>query len=188
MLLKLSLFIILLVVSAINVFSQESESTSSENRFYKSIEDFAEGKYIEGIQVMGRPLGGSFSLKLSYIDQSGTNIEKRITELPADLFTYGGALYRVVGKELFFVLAYGKVNYYMDYLYNNVQYYSEGWDGKMKGLNSKWFENKLAEHNLLEAYKNDQPKMEKGETSNDQFNDRVARNIKYFNLLNEKLK
>ncbi len=193
MTLKSLLLVLLTSFGISNSFSQETEppteeETSTGYRFYHSIEDYLNGKFIDGYLITGRPLGGSFSLKLKCVDPSGNEVEKKIADLPAKIFTFGGALYRVVDKTVYMVLAQGKYNYYADYLYNNIQYYSEDWDGAMKKFNHGWFEKLLAEHGLLESYKNDKPKMQRGTDPNERFNEIVGWNITYFNLLNEKLK
>ncbi|MNJ82702.1 hypothetical protein D3C87_01060 [compost metagenome] len=190
MTLKYFLLVLLTSFGISNLFSQETESTPEERgfRFYNSIEDYLDGKYIDGYLIIGSPLGGSSSLKLKYLDQSGSEVEKKVADLPGKIFTFGGALYRIVGKTVYIVLSQGKLNYYADYLYNNIQYYSEGWDGEMKKFSNGWFEKTLSEHSLLESYKADKPKMERGIQPNERFNDLVSWNVKYFNLLNEKLK
>lgn len=190
MTLKSFLLILLTSLGISPVFSQETESTNNPSpyRFFNSIDDYLEDNFIEGYRIIERPLGGYNSLRLKYVDESSDNrIEKRVTELPGKLFTYGTTLYRVVGKTVYLVLAHGKLNYYANYIYNDQQCYSLSWDGDLKKFKYGWFKRRLSEYNLLESYNQERPKKESGETTNDLFNHLVARNIKYFNLLNAKM-
>ena len=196
MTLKSPLLIFLFTVSAINLFSQETDSDKStpkieDCRFYKSLQDVREGNYMEGLKIVPFSMvGGSFSMKLTYTDESGKEIKKKVAELPSDLFTYKGMLVRVFDYTPYYVLATGKLTYYSEYLYNNYTYYSEDWESKLKPnkFSDRWFEKYLETYDLLEAYKKDKPKKVHPEDPNDFFNRSLAYTIKYFNMLNEKLK
>jgi|GEM_PF-4250868 len=192
MTLKSSLLIFLFSVLTINLFSQESDSNESaprieDCRFYKSLQDYQDGNYIEGLKILSM-MGGSFSLKVTYLDQSGEEVKKKVAELPSDLFTYKGMLIRVFDYTPYYVLATGKLSYYSEFLYNNFTYYSEGWDSDPNKFTNRWFEKKLSDYGLLDSYKKNMPKRADVETQNDFFNLVIAYNIQYFNKLNEKLK
>lgn len=95
---------------------------------------------------------------------------------------------RLIDNKPYIVLVAGKMCYYSLYLEQQDRYYAEGWNGKLMKFKENDFEEYLAKYNLLEDYKADKPKREFKDDVNGYFNKIVSWQIKYFNLLNEKMK
>jgi hypothetical protein len=160
----------------------------SGGKFYSTFENFKNDQPMAGYEIEEGSWSmtlGSESVKLKTAD--GTE-RKNVSKLPAELFTYGDNLMRGYDGKVWLVLVAGKMSYYAKKVANEDQGYSEGITGEIIKFKDSAFEKILEQYGLLEAYENDKPKREKKDSVNDYFNKRVSRKIKYFKLINEKMK
>lgn len=168
----------------------------SHGHFYKSLQDYLDNKPIPNFRIQS----GSYSwttftgTRYILVDDEGNLKKEDAKDLPSDLFTYRSSefvnsmlLIRVIDKKPYIVLAAGKLCYYSLYLEQGSRFYAEGWDGELMKFKENDFEDYLAKYNLLEDYKKDKPKREAKDDVNGYFNKIVNWQIKYFNLLNEKM-
>jgi hypothetical protein len=177
----LVLSIIAALFLSINTIAQESK-----NYFYKTLEDFQTDHPMPGYEIEA----GSWHMLLgkesaNVVSSSGSD-KTPVSKFPSDLFTYGEFFMRGAENKVWIVLAVGKYCYYAQKSDNTKQAYSETLHGEMETFRSSKFEKLLEEHGLLDQYKDDKIKREKTDSSNDIFNKNVQRNIKYFNMMNEK--
>lgn len=168
----------------------------AHGNFYKSLQDYIDDKPVKGTRMKN----GSFSWTMiggtdyKLIDDDGNVKKQDAKDLPAELFTYkrddysAPMLMRLIDNKPYIVLVAGKMCYYSLYLEQQDRYYAEGWNGKLMKFKENDFEEYLAKYNLLEDYKADKPKREFKDDVNGYFNKIVSWQIKYFNLLNEKMK
>jgi hypothetical protein len=168
---------------------------NAHGNFYKSLEDYINNKPVVGTRMKN----GSFSWTMiggtdyKLIDDDGNIKKEDAKNLPAELFTYKRdnfstpMLMRLIDNKPYIVLVAGKMCYYSLYLEQQERYFAEGWDGKLMKFKENDFEDYLAKYNLLEDYKKDKPKREMKDDVNGYFNKIVNWQIKYFNLLNEKM-
>jgi hypothetical protein len=82
----------------------------------------------------------------------------------------------------------GPLCYYALRVDNASRYYSETITGEMKKFKEKTFKKMLDQHGLGKKFEKDKPKREMKDTVNGYFNKQISWHIKYFHLLNEKLK
>lgn len=175
-----------------NIKALESTATASESthgRFYKSLQDYVDGKPMKGVRIKD----GSFNYtaftgtKFKLIDDEGNITKEDAKDMPSDIFTYNGYLMRVIDKTPYIVLAAGKLSYYSEYAEQQKRYYTDGWDGKLEKFKENDFEDYLKKYGLLEDYKRDRPKREFKDDVNGYFNKMVRWQIDYFNKLNKKM-
>ena len=156
-------------------------------KFYKSVEDYANDKFVPGYDIVERSWGDSdFSSESLKIKINGKEKKIIISDFPADFYSASeGSLWRRFNKESYIILAYGPYCYYAAPGFSkDPEYYSETISGPVEKFKQGWFEKRLKEKGLLEAYKKDRPKREFKDGVNQYFNKLVQRNIKYFKLLN----
>jgi len=177
------------------VSSEGGVDQKAHGNFYKSLEDYLNNKPVAGTRMKN----GSFSWTMiggtdyKLIDDDGNIKKEDAKNLPAELFTYKRDNYstpmliRLIEDKPYIVLVAGKLCYYSLYLEQGSRFYAEGWDGKLKKFKEDEFEAYLAKYNLLEDYKKDRPKREFKDDVNGYFNKVISWEIKYFNLLNEKM-
>lgn len=170
-------------------FSTVFVNGQTNNRFYKTMDDFKNNTPIAGYEIEGDSwqyvIGGGESIM---IIKDGKRVKTKVTKLPSNLFFYNNTLMRVVGKSTYLVLTEGPLCYYASKLNNEEQYYSKTINGELINFKKSTFKKLLIEYNLYDQYKKDKPKREFEDSPNSYFNKLVARNIKYFDLINEKLK
>ncbi len=170
-----------------STLSDTSENTNKleQGRFYNSLEDYANNKFIEGYKVKNEGLhsaitGDSFDL----INKKGEIDKTNVSDLPSSLFTYKKYdvsdfyLIRADKGKIYIVKAAGKFCYYSSYFPENMFYYSEGINGELKKYKEKILEDYLEKYNLLEDYLKDKPKS---------LTEEFKRRVKYINLLNKKM-
>ena len=179
-----------------NINNDISGIQTSHGQFYKTLEDYGNNKPIQGVRIKNQSfswsLVGGSDFKL--IDDEG-NLKKEDTKnLPSDLFTYKrdnyspAFLMRIIDKKPYIILVAGKLNFYSLYQDQKFLFYSEGWNGELEKYKENKLEAYLEKYDLLEDYKKDKPSREFKDNVNDYFNKQVAREIKYFELLNKKMK
>jgi hypothetical protein len=158
----------------------------SGSKFYASFEDFKNGNPISGYEVEEYyyGFGGKESLRVK--TSEGTE-KLNVSKLPSEFFIFRNFLNRVYNKSVWIVLAEGKLCYYSSMANNEDQGYSDGIHGEIHKFKDSFLEKYLAQYHLLEAYKKDKPRIESHTTKNENFNNLVDRNVKYFKLLNEKM-
>lgn len=169
---------------------------TSHGSFYKSIQDLIDDNPIPGVRIKN----GSFSWSLvtgadfKLIDDAGNLKREDSKDLPSTIFTYkrhdnsSPFVLRIIDKKPYIILSAGSINYYALYQDQERRYIAEGWNGDLKKFSGRAFEKYLEKEGLLEAYRNDKPKREFKDSVNDFFNKEINWQIKYFNLLNEKLR
>lgn len=167
----------------------------AHGNFYNSLQDYIDDKPVKGVRMKN----GSFSWSVvkgtdyKLIDDDGNIKKEDAKNLPAELFTYKRdnfsepMLMRLIDGKPYIILAAGSLCYYSLYLEQQDRYYAEGWNGKLKKFKENDFEEYLKKYDLLEQYKQDKPKREFKDDVNGYFNKIVSWQIKYFNLLNEKM-
>ncbi len=167
----------------------------AHGNFYNSLQDYIDDKPVKGVRMKN----GSFSWSVvkgtdyKLIDDDGNIKKEDAKNLPAELFTYKRdnfsepMLMRLIDGKPYIILAAGGLCYYSLYLEQQDRYYAEGWNGKLKKFKENDFEEYLKKYDLLEQYKQDKPKREFKDDVNGYFNKIVSWQIKYFNLLNEKM-
>lgn len=178
-----------------NTASDTVVDQMTHGRFYKTLQDFINDNPIPGVRIKNGSFGWSMLSGLDYklIDEAGNLTKEDSKGLPSDLFTYKRNNYvspyiiRIIDKKPYIVLSSGSLNYYSLYEDQEKRYYSEGWNGELQKFSEKDLENYLEKENLLEAYRNDKPKREFSDDVNGYFNKVIKWQIKYFDLLNEKL-
>lgn len=180
------LLIALFIVHSFATFGQ------TDNRFYKTMEDLLNDKPIAGYEIVSNSLtyfeifGNSKESFIVIVNGQSEKLE--LSRLPSELYKYEGNLYRTFDKSCYLILEVGHYCYYVLQHENNVRKYSESITGDMNKFKEKWFEAELKKYELLEEYKNEKPRKEKNETGDAWLTKIVSREIKYFKLLNEKLK
>ena len=179
-----------------NASSDVGESQTSHGRFYRTFDDYVNDKPIKGVRIKNgsfgwKVFGGGAEYKL--IDDAGNLKKENSKDLPSDIFTYKKDnasepyLMRIIDKSPYIVLVAGKLNYYSLYLEQQQRFYSEGWNGELQKFKEGDLKEYLEKYDLLEDYKKDKPKREFKDDVNGYFNKTVNWQIKYFNLLNEKM-
>lgn len=188
----------------------------TNNKFYASIEDYKNNKPMDGYEIgmnSWRMTMGSESFELK---ENGTSDRKKLSKLPADLFTYNNSLMRRFDGHCYYVLISGPICYYIlkneadvykgannnfmvahipnfdangkDIAGNPDDYYSETIAGEISKLKNKILEKYLTQHSLLESFEKDKPKRE-AKDSKDSYNTKeIARVVKYLGMINEKMK
>lgn len=200
-----------LTLSVVSLFS----FAQATNKFYNSVEDYQNKKPLDGYEIQAnswRMVMGSESFE---VKENGTSDRKKLSKLPADLFTYGGSLMRRYDGHCYYVLIAGPVCYYIlkneAEVYGNgsqffvshipnidangrdiggtpSDYYSETITGEINKLKSKVLEKYLTQYALLESYEKDKPKREAKDSKDAYFTKEVNRVVKYLLLINEKMK
>lgn len=117
----------------------------------------------------------------------------KLSKFPSKIFTYSKFdsqfyLMKTYKSRSYIVLSYGKLCYYAMYASQGKRYYSETIDGKRKKFSAKVLEKYLEQYNLLASYEKDKPKREFKDNVNEYYNKVINWQIKYFDLLNEKMK
>jgi hypothetical protein len=174
--------------------SEFNRDSNAHGQFYESFDDYIKGNPIPGIRIKNGSFSTSFTgtPKFQLLDDAGNATKEKAKDLPAQIFTYkrndGETPFtiRMIDKDPYILLAAGKYNFYSLYAEQSKLYMAEGWDGKLKKFSQRDFEKILDQYRLLNDFKNDPPRGERGDTSNDGFNKHVAWYTKYFNLLNQK--
>jgi hypothetical protein len=176
------------VLSVLGVFTTLLVVGQANNKFYASIEDYKNNKPISGYDIQESSwleVLGKESIKVT--TASGTE-KMSMSKLPSELYTYRDMLIRAYKGKSYIVLVEGPLCYYASYSTNAIQFYSETIAGDLKDFSEKVFKKILDQHGMKTAYEKDKPKREMKDSVDDYFNKTVNRNIKYFKLLNEKLK
>lgn len=179
---KIQFAFLLLFISNLS-FSQ------TDFKFYKSVEDYRDNKFIPGYDIVENSWGYVIFLGESLmIKTKNRGIEKvAISDFCADFYSAKKEqLWRRYKHKSYIILASGEFCYYVTPgLSSFPEYYSETISGPVKKFKNRILEKRLKEKGLLEAYKKDKPEGGYGGGVNEYFNKLVARNIKYTNLLNK---
>lgn len=179
---KRSLFTVFAILISSLIFGQ------SNNKFYASLENFINEKPIDGYEIIEGSYGMTLGLKSFKIKTGSETKRTKLSNLPSELYTYQGNLMRTYKGTCYLVLVAGPICYYAEHHNNGYQLYSETMSGNLNKFSQKIIEKYLKQYNLLESYEKEKPKREFKDSSNDYFNKVVARNIKYFHLINERAK
>ena len=177
--------------------SEEAGNQMAHGQFYQTIDDYIHSKPIPNIGIQngsysGGPFGAGNNFKL--IDDAGNLSKQSSKNLPSEIFTYKRSstseayVMRIIDKTPYIILSIGKLNFYALYSDQEKRYTTEGWDGELKKFKESYFEDFLEKNDLLKDYKKDKPKREFRDDVNGYFNKVVHWQVKYFNLLNEKMR
>ncbi len=176
----------LFIVFSIVTFGQ------TENRFYKTLEDYINDKPIAGFEIVSNSYNYvavvGISTESFKVLKNGQKEKMELSKLPSELYTYGRSLSRTYDGSTYIVLAVGHYCYYIQQHDNSIKKYSESIKGDLKKFKEGWLEDELEKNGLLEDYKKDKPHRETHETESTWLTKIVSRDVKYINLLNEKLK
>ena len=166
--------------------------SQTDFRFYKSIDDYVNNKFIPDYEIVPHTWRDSdFSDEAFKVkNDSGEEIKMKITEFPGEFYSASaGKLWRKYKKKSYIILVYGTYCYYVVPGFSNKpEYYSETISGPVKKFSLGVLKKKLKEKGLLRQFKKDKPRREFKDNVNEYFNKEVKRNIKYFELLNETYK
>ncbi|MCL9810072.1 hypothetical protein [Flavobacterium luminosum] len=176
----------------LSLFISHFTFSQTDFKFYKSIEDYANNKFIPNYDIIEYSWRNSdFTEETLRVKINNSGEKKiKITEFPGEFYSAEkGQLWRQYKKESYIILAYGTYCYYVTPGFSSKpEYYSETISGPIKRFSIGLLEKKLKEKGLFQQFKKDKPKREFKDNVNDYFNKEVKRNIKYFNLLNETYK
>lgn len=176
-----SLFFIAVMYSALFAFGQ------TNMRFYATLEDYKNDKFIPGYKIKDWDLGSSLQV------ETPDGIKKlKIKDLPSQLIQWNRVLFRLVDKEVLAVLYTGSFCVYQRYVHINGEFYSfysEGIKGELKKWKQSDFEEYLAKAGLLEQYKKELKENNPGDSRGERhiWKEKTLPS-EYFPLINEKLK
>lgn len=68
------------------------------------------------------------------------------------------------------------------------KYFSETITGNLKVYSINWLEKYLKDYDLLDSYKEEHPRVSASTSVGERINNKIQHNIKYINLVNNKLK
>jgi hypothetical protein len=187
--------IVKILFSVLTIFISTITVGQSGFKFYATIDDYKNNNPISGYEIVKNSWAAILGKETFKIIQDGVQVRKNLSELPSELYTYAPLndrnkvmLMRTFEKDSHVVLAEGAFCYYTWIGDNRGLYYSETITGKLKRFSEKAFKPYLVKYDLWESYENDKPKREPKEYIDSYFTRLVERDIKYVNLLNEKMK
>ncbi|CAD0003137.1 hypothetical protein [Flavobacterium salmonis] len=170
------------------VFISNLSFSQTNFRFYKTIEDYSNDKFIPGYKIVQNSFLYVIFAGESLLIKTDNGTERvGISHFCADFYSpEEDQLWRRYKNKSYIILAHGEFCFYVTPGFSSSpEYYSETISGPVKKFKSKALTKRLKEKGLLEAYEKDKPKREFKDSVNDYFNKLLARNIKYVNLLNQ---
>ena len=202
------IFTIAVLITTLFAFSQ------GNNRFYASIEDYQNNKFIEGYEIDYSYSGSeNFKVKIN----GGEPEKMKISKFPSDFYVYDGVLLRRFDNHSYFVLVNGFLCYYVmkedadvskvkgnfEYRIQGIEmfdqqgrrsykdykvYYSEKITGEIKKLKGEIFEKYLTQYSLFDSYEKEKPKREFKDNKQDYNLKEVIHDVKIIKAINEKAK
>jgi hypothetical protein len=182
-------------IEEITAESGFNNRNSTQGRFYKSIADLSNDEPISGIRIKNKShswdtfTGSSFQV----IDDAGNVSKLKAKNLPTELFTYKRSdaeepfIIRLIDEKPYIVLEAGELMFYSLLAEQGKLFYALGWAGELEYYKTEEIEKLLAKFDLVDAYKNEEPKREFNDTVDGYFNKVVAWNMKFIGLYNQKL-